>query len=163
MKDCPLCHKDGLELKRTPIIRDGHLYDAVLLTCDDGHQQAWWKDIENACVYDEPENDRVVPLFDRVCVVCGAPRMVSKTGKQLTMCVDCQQEYWRKKKENHTPAKRKSRKKAVNASEKNIDQLIAGSLPEKHERRVSPVIDKIAQANDRRAKIRRKIKAFDHD
>lgn len=34
-------------------------------------------------------------MSDGLCVKCGiAPRMVGPSGKKLTMCEDCQREYW---------------------------------------------------------------------
>lgn len=42
-------------------------------------------------------------MATNLCCKCGeAPRMKSKTGKLLTMCEDCQREYWREKKARQT-------------------------------------------------------------
>lgn len=42
----------------------------------------------------------------KYCVQCGEkPRMTSSTGKALTMCEDCQREYWRQNKEKNKSVK----------------------------------------------------------
>lgn len=45
---------------------------------------------------------------DNLCIQCGErPRKISKSGKQLTMCADCQRAYWRKKKRQSGGQKKK--------------------------------------------------------
>lgn len=48
-------------------------------------------------------------MSNKTCVKCNQPRMISNSGKELTMCEAHQREYWRSKK----PAPKRPRRKRV--------------------------------------------------